>query len=93
MSFARRNRSGMTLFEVLIALVILAILAGQSAYTMRLTPNVSLTFEESVAALRREAVTRGHPRTATIAMDSTVAMVTALPDGRIVRLDIGRGSE
>jgi prepilin-type N-terminal cleavage/methylation domain-containing protein len=79
-------RRGVTLVELLVALAILGLMTGVvvlQAKPARLAR--SDWRSDSVATLRRRAVTQGRAQTAILVIDSARAYpLTALPDGRVV---------
>lgn len=80
------RRSGITLVELLVALAILGLMTAVVAVQFQPARPASNDWRaDSVAAMRRRAITEGRVRTAILAGDSTGAHpVTALPDGRVL---------
>ena len=86
---ARTNsprRRGLTLIELMVVLVLLAILASVVGLSIRTAQPVSgLTpVEAQLAALRDSATRTGHAVSAQIATPSGLRDATAYPDGRLV---------
>ena len=82
------ERRGVTLFELLVVLTLLAVVASLSTLPGRRHLTPQQPFEQSLARLRREAVSRGVARTERLLGDSKAALVTALPDGRLIVADL-----
>lgn len=80
-----RVAHGVTLIELLVALVIIGITFGVAAFTLgpRSRPQPP-SVGEQIAALRASAADSGKMRTAVIATDSGAILVTAFPDGRVL---------
>lgn len=78
---------GATLIELLVVLVIIGILFSVAAFTLggRGTASArTLAPSERIALLRETAIARGAPQTSVISTAAGVALVTALPDGRVL---------
>ena len=80
------RRRGLTLIELMVVLVLLAILASVVGLSIRTAQPVSgLTpVEAQLAALRDSATRTGHAVSAQIATPSGLRDATAYPDGRLV---------
>lgn len=76
-----RSRRGVTLVELIVALVILAVALTVVPVSLR-APEAPAS--DPVAELRREAVRSGQARTRAVRVADSTVVVTALPDGRIV---------
>jgi len=79
-------RSGVTLIELIVVLVLLSIAAGVVALAMRAAPiahpqNAAVT---RVLALRDSALRLGHPITIAVTIGGTERSATVYPDGRVV---------
>lgn len=74
------------MIELLVALVIIGVLFGVAAFTLgqRSQPQAP-SVGEQMAALRTAAADSGATRTTVIATDSGAVLVTALPDGRVLK--------
>jgi len=76
-------RRGMTLFELLVVLVLLGLMSGISALSLRPFLGVDAPTPAQMVERRRDsAAFTGHPISW---MDSTGARVRVLPDGRVLR--------
>ena len=85
---ARAARRGTSLFEILVVLTLLVILTSMSMLSRRRPAPPKEPLAQLLGGLRREAVRRGVRKTASIVTDSDAVMVTALPDGRVILLDL-----
>lgn len=83
---ASRARLGVTLLELLVAVVIVGLLAGVVGLAVRRLPEPSEA--ERLAALvvdaRRTALRAGRPETIVLRLDGAAHAVTALPNGEVV---------
>jgi len=81
-----RLRLGVTLVELLVALVVLGLLTGIAVMQVRPVAAPSVDWlSDSVAVLRARAIDLGIPQTAVFTGDSSNAhAITALPDGRMI---------
>jgi prepilin-type N-terminal cleavage/methylation domain-containing protein len=84
----RRRTRGTTLVELMVAMSLLAIIAGIAAFTLaghgdrRREPPPSVS--SRIAALRDSAVASGRPVSAELVEGAVPVVVTILPDGRII---------
>lgn len=93
---AGARRRGVTLVELLVAIVIVGLLAGVVGLAVRRAPQPSEAerLATDVADARRTALRDGRPATIEIRLDGAPHAVTALPDGgviadRVVRQRLG----
>lgn len=82
------NRRAVTLIELLVALTIMSVLFAMTAFTLdahRTDDRLrTATIRERLVTLRRTAIASGVPQTASLPAGSTVVVVTAFPDGRVL---------
>jgi prepilin-type N-terminal cleavage/methylation domain-containing protein len=81
-----RRRGGVTLLELLVVFVILAVLVGIAMPRVGLGTGVSVqrdSTERLIRTARREAVRTRQSVTITVKLRDTARMVTAWPDGTV----------
>ena len=78
-----RRRAGVTLVELLVAIVIVGLLAGVVGLAARRAPqpDEAERLAAAVASARRTALQTGHPVTIELHIDGDVHAITARPDG------------
>ena len=78
------GRSGVTLTELMVVLVILGLMAGVVGLAWRPNPASRERRLDPIAAARHEALQSGRPVRARISIDGRSVAIAALPDGRII---------
>jgi prepilin-type N-terminal cleavage/methylation domain-containing protein len=80
-----RRRSGVTLLELLVTLVVLAVVTGVVTVALpRITEPADDTPASRLASARREALATGRPVTITIEAAGGAVDATVAPDGSVV---------
>lgn len=81
-----RVRAGVTLAELLVVIVILAVMAGVTvvAFARREPVAVANPILASIAAARVKSVNSGRPETIRLGPPDSFALATVYPDGRVV---------
>lgn len=79
-------RSGVTLFELMVVILLLGLLSGVVGLTMGSTPRVPSLDSTTVAVLqaRDSALRTGHPVTIAFSHEGRPLRATAYPDGRVI---------
>jgi prepilin-type N-terminal cleavage/methylation domain-containing protein len=79
-------RGGVTLVELLVAVVIVGLLAGVAGLAVRRAPEPSDDdrLVAAIAAARRTALREGRQETIELRLDGEPHAVTALPDGSVI---------
>ena len=81
-----RRRTGVTLLELMVVLVLLSVLASVVVLAIRSTPRsrpLDLANRQLLAA-RDSALRFGHPVTVNVEVAGSQRVATALPDGRVI---------
>jgi len=80
------NRTGMTLVELLVVLVLLGLTASVVSLSLERwdRPAPVDPFGEAIAELRRAAIDSARALTRIVVVDSAPRLVTALPDGSVL---------
>ena len=80
------RRPGTTLIEMLVAIAILALVAGVVAMGARGTGNLTASDDAlaKIAAARTEAIDGGRATTVVVNVQDSAYLVTAYPDGRVL---------
>jgi len=81
-----RDRSGVTLLELMVVLVLLSVLASVVALAFRATPRAQPLDQANkrVLAARDSALRFGHPVTVNVEVAGSQGVATAFPDGRVI---------
>lgn len=77
-------RRGMTLIELMVVVVVLGVVASVSALVM---PNKIVPPDDTahrIANARTKALRTGRPVSVVVQLDTSFALVTALPDGTVL---------
>jgi prepilin-type N-terminal cleavage/methylation domain-containing protein len=82
----RCRHAGVTLVELLVALVILGLVAGVAGLAAPPVrrPSAGDVTRASIAQARRSALVSGQPVTTTILAGGQARVLTALPDGEVI---------
>ena len=78
------SRSGVTLTELMVVLVLLGLMAGVVGLAWRPNPAARSQRLDPIAAARHEAIQSGHSVRVDITIDGQSVAIAALPDGRII---------
>lgn len=90
----RRGRSGVTMVELLVVLVILGLVMGLTAVAFHPAERAAEpSAEDRVAGARQEAIATGSAVSIVVPDSAAPWMATALPDGRVLRSRRSLGGE